>query len=130
MDYFLKKDAQTRNRENSDRRRDEANRKTVIIMDEVDGCGSSDRGGIAALIKVIKNTRMPIVCICNDHSSRKLASLINHCYDLRFAKPIVGDIVKRVGMIAKKEGIRIELSGLEKIIEFSNNDIRQIINLL
>jgi hypothetical protein len=26
------------------------NRKTVIVMDEVDGCSSSDKGGIAALI--------------------------------------------------------------------------------
>jgi len=26
------------------------NRKTVILMDEVDGCSSSDKGGIAALI--------------------------------------------------------------------------------
>jgi replication factor C subunit 1 len=26
------------------------NRKTVIVMDEVDGCSSSDKGGISALI--------------------------------------------------------------------------------
>lgn len=99
-------------------------------MDEVDGCGSSDRGGIAALIKVIKVTKMPIICISNDHSSRKIVSLINHCLDLRFTKPSANDIVKRLGFIARKEGLRIELSGLEKIIEFSGNDIRQIINLL
>lgn len=53
-------------------------------MDEVDGCGSSDRGGIAALIRIIKNTRTPIICIANDHSSRKIMSLMNHCYDVRF----------------------------------------------
>jgi len=41
-------------------------KKSVIIMDEVDGCGSSDRGGISALIQVIKNTKTPIICICND----------------------------------------------------------------
>ena len=93
-------------------------------MDEVDGCGSSDRGGIAALIRIIKNTRTPIICIANDHSSRKIMSLMNHCYDVRFQKPTANDIVKRLGMIARKEGLRIELSGLEKIIEFSGNDIR------
>ena len=130
MDYFFKKDKQQRDIDRKKRRENEQNRKTVIVMDEVDGCGSSDRGGIAALIKVIKNTRMPVVCISNDHSSRKIVSLINHCYDLRFTKPSANDIVKRLGMIARKEGLRIELSGLEKIIEFSGNDIRQIINLL
>ena len=61
-------------------------------MDECDGCGASDRGGIGALIKVIKHTRMPIVCIANDHSNRKIVSLMNHCYDLRFTKPNANDI--------------------------------------
>lgn len=93
-------------------------------MDEVDGCGASDRGGIAALIKVIKTTRMPIVCISNDHSSRKIQSLLNHCYDLKFLKPGTPEICKWLGMIAVKEGLRIELTGLEKIIEFSAHDIR------
>lgn len=35
-------------------------------MDEVDGVGNGDRGGLAALIQVIKDTKTPIVCICND----------------------------------------------------------------
>lgn len=82
-------------------------------MDEIDGCGSSDRGGIGALIKVIKSTRMPIVCIANDHSSRKIVSLLNSCYDLKFQKPSANDIVRRLGMIAKAEGLRIELTALE-----------------
>ena len=43
-----------------------ATQKSVIIMDEVDGVGAGDRGGIAALIKIIKVTKTPIICICND----------------------------------------------------------------
>ena len=43
-----------------------ASQKSVIIMDEVDGVGAGDRGGIAALIKVIKGSKTPIICICND----------------------------------------------------------------
>ena len=35
-------------------------------MDEVDGVGAGDRGGINALIQIIKNTKIPIICICND----------------------------------------------------------------
>lgn len=34
-------------------------------MDEVDGM-SSDRGGSKALIDIIKLTKVPIICICND----------------------------------------------------------------
>lgn len=40
--------------------------KTLVLMDEVDGCGASDRGGLSALVKIIKETKLPIICICND----------------------------------------------------------------
>ena len=39
-------------------------------MDEVDGMSSSDRGGNQALIQVIKKSRTPIICICNDRYVR------------------------------------------------------------
>lgn len=61
-----------------------ATQKSVIIMDEVDGLGQGDRGGIGALIKIIKETKTPIICICNDRQDRKLMSLVNSCYDLKF----------------------------------------------
>lgn len=41
-------------------------------MDEVDGVGAGDRGGIAALIKIIKESKSPIICICNDRQNVKL----------------------------------------------------------
>jgi replication factor C subunit 1 len=73
------------------------NQKTVIVMDEVDGVsGSSDRGGIAALIKIIKVSKMPIVCIANDHTSRKIVSLLSQCMDIRFQHPGADEIYCRV----------------------------------
>ena len=39
--------------------------KHCIIMDEVDGmAGNEDRGGIAELILKLKNSKIPIICIC------------------------------------------------------------------
>ena len=107
-----------------------ATQKSVIIMDEVDGVGAGDRGGIAALIKVIKNSKTPIICICNDRQSQKLASLVNHCYDLKFQRPQssqVADLIKRV---AKNENIDIDDETCENLVESSGNDIRQVINIL
>lgn len=46
--------------------------KRVIIMDEVDGMSASDRGGIQELIKLIKVSKVPIICICNDRQSQKV----------------------------------------------------------
>jgi replication factor C subunit 1 len=76
-----------------------AKKKSVIIMDEVDGVGAGDRGGIAALIDVIKKSKTPIICICNDRMNKKLASLVNHCLDLKFVKPTKEAIIKRVRRI-------------------------------
>ena len=59
-------------------------KKSVIIMDEVDGVGAGDRGGIQALIQVIKTSKTPIICICNDRMNKKLQSLLGYCYDLKF----------------------------------------------
>lgn len=55
----------------------------MIVMDEVDGMGGSDRGGLVALLAVIKSSKVPIVCICNDRQSPKIRSLANNCYDLK-----------------------------------------------
>ena len=104
--------------------------RTVIIMDEVDGMSSSDRGGIAALIQIIKNTKSPIICICNDRQSPKVRSLANHCYDLKFSKPSKDLILNRVMRIAQREKIDIEREALEYIILGSGQDLRQVINML
>ena len=58
----------------------------VIIMDEVDGMSAGDRGGNASLIQLIKQTKVPIICICNDRQSQKVRSLANYCYDMRFRR--------------------------------------------
>ncbi len=71
-------------------------KKSVIIMDEVDGVGAGDRGGLAALMLVIKQSKTPIICICNDRMNRKLQSLVNHCLDLKFQKPSKEAISRRV----------------------------------
>jgi DNA polymerase III delta prime subunit len=49
--------------------------KTCLVMDEVDGMSGGDRGGVAEIIDMIKKTRTPIICICNDAYSRNLKSL-------------------------------------------------------
>ena len=54
-------------------------------MDEVDGmAGNEDRGGMAELIQLIKKSKIPVVCMCNDRNHQKIRSLSNHCYDLRY----------------------------------------------
>ena len=105
-------------------------KKSVIIMDEVDGCGAGDRGGIAALIQMIKTSKTPIICICNDRQNRKLVSLVNHCYDLKFHRPTPDQIMSRLKSICEHEELKSDDNMLRKLIESSGSDLRQIINVL
>jgi len=54
----------------------------MILMDEVDGMSGGDRGGNQTLIEIIKKTKVPIICICNDRGNQKVQSLMNYTYDL------------------------------------------------
>ena len=99
-------------------------------MDEVDGCSAGDRGGIGALVKVIEKCKQPIVCIANDHGSRKISALLSHCYDIKLVKPVQNEILGRMKYICSREQLNIGTKELEKIIQFSGNDLRQIINVL
>jgi replication factor C subunit 1 len=104
--------------------------KRVVIMDEVDGMGGSDRGGIPELVKVIKGSKTPIICICNDRQAQKIRTLANHCYDLRVKRPIKNIIAKRLVEIGALEGMTVEYNAAEKLVEEGGNDIRQAIHSL
>eukprot|EP01036_Dinobryon_divergens_P022595 gene22595-30862_t len=105
-------------------------RQRLVIMDEVDGMGGSDRGGMAELIKVIKISKIPIICICNDRQSSKVRSLANHCFDLRVKRPTKGQIAARLTAVAGQEGLQLDANAAEMLAETSGNDIRQALNAL
>ncbi|KAH8359085.1 hypothetical protein KR093_004234 [Drosophila rubida] len=106
-------------------------KKHVLIMDEVDGmAGNEDRGGMAELIALIKDSSVPIICMCNDRNHPKIRSLVNYCYDLRFQRPRVEQIKGRIMSICFKEKLKMTPAKIEEIIAATNNDIRQTINHL
>lgn len=105
-------------------------KKRVIIMDEVDGMGAGDRGGMAELIKMIKISKVPIICICNDRQSQKVRSLAGHCLDLKYRRPTKLVIAKRAVEVGREEGMTVELNAAEALAESCGNDVRQVLNCL
>ena len=115
-------------------------KKKVIVMDEVDGMSSGDRGGIQELIKVIKTTKTPIICICNDRDSPKVRTLASNCYDLQFTKPSLfvwvgalknrNDMLNRVQFICQNEGLSLSPAVLKELVESTGSDFRQVLNQL
>lgn len=60
--------------------------RTVLIMDEVDGMSGGDRGGIGAINLLIKKTKVPIICICNDSKNPKMKPFERTTFSLKFSK--------------------------------------------
>lgn len=105
--------------------------KHVLLMDEVDGmAGNEDRGGLQELIALIKNTDIPIICICNDRNNPKMRTLSNYIFDLRFQKPKLEQIRGAMKSLCCREKINISTEDLDRLIQSTNNDIRQVINHL
>ena len=65
----------------------------AIVMDEIDGMNSGDKGGINTLIKIIrpKKTKkqkleeissVPIICIGNNQTDKKIKELMKNCLSI------------------------------------------------
>ncbi|GAA5908148.1 hypothetical protein JCM5296_000516 [Sporobolomyces johnsonii] len=106
------------------------NRKSLIIMDEVDGMSAGDRGGVGALNALIKKTKVPIIAICNDKGNQKMKPLMATCYQMGFRRPSAQEIRSRIMSIAFKEGLKLDGKVVDQLVQGSQSDIRQIVNML
>jgi DNA polymerase III delta prime subunit len=73
-------------------------RKIAIVMDEIDGMNNGDKGGITALIKLIRQkktkkqrleslTMNPIICIGNYYLDKKIRELMKVCNVFELKRP-------------------------------------------
>ncbi|EEB05839.1 DNA replication factor C complex subunit Rfc1 [Schizosaccharomyces japonicus yFS275] len=112
-------------------KRPDANKqRLVLIMDEVDGMSAGDRGGVGQLNTIIKKTRIPIICICNDRASPKLRPLDRTTFDMRFRRPDANSLRSRIMSIAYREQLKLAPAAVDQLVQGTHSDIRQIINIL
>lgn len=108
-------------------------RKIVIVMDEIDGMNTGDKGGITSLIKLIrpkktkkqKNesyTLNPIICIGNYEMDKKIKEIMKVCHTIELKAPSSPQMRALVG--AMMPGVDAVLGG--KIAEFVQSDIRKL----
>jgi replication factor C subunit 1 len=121
-------------------------RKSIIIMDELDGMGVGDRGGIAELIKFINPYRgkrikknsirevdkklIPILCINNNIFDKKINDLKKDCFDIQLEKVSNKEIMNFFKNIINQENIDITEELMMSIIINSDSDIRRIFYIL
>jgi replication factor C large subunit len=104
-------------------------RQRIILLDEVDGLsGTSDRGGVGAIIKVIKESVHPIMMTANDPDSPRLKDLYKICQVYNF-EPIDYEGMKKVlTRIMKMNNTEVSVDIIDQIIENSAGDLRAAIS--
>lgn len=105
-------------------------KKLVLIMDEVDGMSAGDRGGVGALAAVCRKSEVPMILICNDRKLPKMKPFDSCTYDMPFRRPTTDMIKSRMNTVAFRAGLKMPPQVLNALIEGSNADIRQVINML
>jgi len=112
-------------------------RKIAIVMDEIDGMNSGDKGGINALIKLIRQkktkkqklegkTMNPIICIGNYYTDKKMRELMKVCNVFELKSPTTQQI-NRLLKIEVPNYIDIKKDDLQYIINYIQGDLRKLI---
>ncbi|KAI7885021.1 DNA replication factor C, large subunit, partial [Lichtheimia hyalospora FSU 10163] len=104
--------------------------KVLLIMDEVDGMSGGDRGGSAELAALIRKTKVPVICICNDPRSDKVKPLLNVCFEAKYKRTPAAQLRSRLMTITYREGLSVEPNAIDQLVASSHNDLRQVINML
>lgn len=115
---------------NKDNATDVNGKKFVIIMDEVDGMSGGDRGGVGQLAQYCRTTNTPMILICNERRLPKMRPFDKVCLDLQFRRPDSNSVKARLMTIAVREGFKLDPTVIDRLVQATGGDIRQIINLL
>ncbi len=99
-------------------------KRTLIIMDEIDNINPmEDRGGMAALLTILKRARQPILMIANDFwqgvvpkLKGRLNELKENCELVEFRPVSIREAKAYLIKILKNEGIFVEEKALDEIL--------------
>jgi hypothetical protein len=108
-------------------------KKIAIVMDELEGISSSDKGGMAALIKLMRPkktkkqqteefSKNPIFCIGNYHVDKKIKEMMKIANNFELKKPSEKQLHAIVKIIMPK----IENELIPNMLNFIDGDLRKL----
>jgi len=112
-------------------------KKIAIVMDEIDGMNNGDKGGITALIKIIRQkktkkqklenmTMNPIICIGNYYIDKKIKELMKVCNTFELKTPTPTQLTKVIDIAVPS--IRLETSAYkDTILKYIQGDMRKLL---
>jgi DNA polymerase III delta prime subunit len=112
-------------------------KKIAIVMDEIDGMNNGDKGGITALIKIIRQkktkkqrlenvTSNPIICIGNYYIDKKIKELIKVCNTFELKTPTTNQVEKILNICIPSIKLAKQ-SYKESILNYIQGDIRKLL---
>lgn len=107
--------------------------RRAIIFDKIDNVTlSAEKKFILELFKMnLKKRAFIIIFINNNNKHSKLLKPIERlCVTINIKIPEKSDLIGFVATIAKNEGLKLTKKTAELIVDFSQNDIRRLINIL
>ena len=81
--------------------------ENVLVVSDIDS-SSGDHGFISGLVECIKETEIPIICICDDKFSQNLKPILSHCFDIKLSKPSYAEIYTLIYKVVTTENIKIK----------------------
>src|SRR3989344_1403617 len=100
----------------------------ILLMDEVDGVTGTDIGGIPELVRIISETKYPIIMTCNDAWQSKMAPVRAKSKVVEIKQISIGDIVSILSRISEAESLDRAPLFLKQIAIKSQGDLRAAIN--
>jgi hypothetical protein len=107
-------------------------KKIAIVMDEIDGMNSGDKGGLTALIKLIRQkktkkqklesmTMNPIICIGNYNIDKKIKELMKVCNVFELSTPTNPQMTKLIDNFYPEMPIQKK----HIVVNYANGDLRK-----
>ena len=107
--------------------------KLAMIFDETESISlTSEKKFITEIFKINNKKKIfPLIFICNNQHSKLLNDLKKNCEEIKFLPPSNMEIKILINKIASIEGLSFKNNEIiDKLIDFSQKDIRKLINLL
>jgi hypothetical protein len=111
-------------------------KRIAVVMDEIDGMNTGDKGGITSLIKLIRPkktkkqktedyTMNPIICIGNYDMDKKIKEIMKVCHVIELPTPTICQMKSLIGETMPELSYKL----IEKIANFTQCDIRKFMLL-
>ncbi len=104
-------------------------RKVLLFLDEVDGIsGREDLGGLEYLIKIMKESTIPVIMAANTQDNAKIKQLSKVCKTVKFSPVPPRILAIFLDYVLRSHDKKLNVEEKKLVIDRSNGDIRALLN--